>query len=224
MVDPAPEFPPTKRTTLRRRAERGRYDRATVEAILDEGLVAHVGVDGEAAVTVLPMVYGRIGDALYLHGATANALLRVAGAGQDVCVTVTLLDGLVLARSAFHHSVNYRCVVVFGPARQVTDPEEKREALIAVVDHIARGRAEDCRAPTAEELRATAVLKVTIDEVSAKARTGGPIEDPDDVGLPYWGGVLPLALVARPAVPDGHVGPEIEVPGYLRAYERASGS
>ena len=195
------ELSRTDRTTVRRKADRGRYDWATITAILDEGLVAHVGfaVDGQPC--VIPMAYARIDDALYLHGATGNHMLRTLASGVEVCATVTLLDGLVLSRSAFHHSMNYRSVVVFGRAVRV-DGEEQMRALLAVVDHMVPGRSTDSRPPTPSELRQTLVVRLPLTEASAKVRTGAPIEDPADLDLEWWGGELPLRTVASPAVPD----------------------
>jgi nitroimidazol reductase NimA-like FMN-containing flavoprotein (pyridoxamine 5'-phosphate oxidase superfamily) len=189
------ELVPTDRTRVRRLADRGRYDRATVHAILDEAHVAHVGfvVDGEPR--VLPMAFGRDGDVLYLHGAVGNAMLRAAE-GAEVCVTVTLLDGLVLARSAFHHSMNYRSVVVLGRAERVADEAEARHALDVIVDHVLPGRSAEARPTDASELRKTAVLRLPIVEASAKVRTGGAIDEDRDLGLPVWAGVVPLRVVA----------------------------
>ncbi len=184
---------PTDRTTLRRLKERGRYEREVVNGVLDAGQICHVGVVVRGTPTVLPMAYGRIDDVLYLHGAVGNALLR-ASVGVDVCVTVTLLDGLVLARSAFHHSMNYRCAVVFGTAERVVDPGEQRRAAAAIVDHVVVGRSDVARPPTDEELRATAILRLPIDEASAKVRTGGPVDDDEDLDLPVWAGVVPIGL------------------------------
>ena len=196
-------FQPTKRTSVRRRPERGRYDRTEVEAILDEGLVAHVGLAVDGQPFVLPMAYARVGDRLYLHGSAASRLLRGLAAGAPVCVTVTLLDGLVLARSAFHHSMNYRSVVVVGGAVAVTDPEERERALAALVDHAVPGRSQEVRAPTGKELAATLLVRIDLDEVSAKVRTGPPIDDDEDQAIPVWAGVVPLRLTAGDPVPDG---------------------
>jgi nitroimidazol reductase NimA-like FMN-containing flavoprotein (pyridoxamine 5'-phosphate oxidase superfamily) len=191
----------TDRTKVRRLAERGRADRAIVNEVLDEAYVAHVGfvVDGEPR--VLPMTYGRDGDVVYLHGAVGNAMLR-ASSGAEVCVTVTLLDGLVLARSAFHHSMNYRCVVLLGIATKVEDEAEKRRALDVIVDHVVPGRSRVARPPSAGELRQTMVLRLPIDEGSAKVRSGGALDDAADLDLPVWAGVVPLRLVADPPVQD----------------------
>jgi len=201
----ADQLTTTDRTKVRRLAERGRTDRAIVDEILDEAYIAHVGfvVDGEPR--VLPMTYGRDGDVLYLHGAVGNAMLR-ASAGAEVCVTVTLLDGLVLARSAFHHSMNYRSVVLLGTATKVEDEAEKRHAFDMVVEHVLPGRSQVARPANGSELRATMVLRLPIDEGSAKVRTGGPKEEAEDMDLAVWAGVVPLTLTAGPPVqdPDQH--------------------
>jgi hypothetical protein len=214
------DFAVTDLTRARRLADRASYARDSVHAILDEGLfchLAHVMPDGQPV--VLPTIYGRIGDVLYVHGSGASRMLRTAG-GSRVCVTVTLLDGLVVSRSAFHHSMNYRSVVVFGAPRVVDEPAEKDAALAAIVEHVIPGRMGDTRSPSAKELAATLVLALGIDEASAKVRTGPPGEDPDDVGLPYWGGVVPLRVVADPPVPDDLVAPGTLPPAYLAAYRR----
>lgn len=192
---PTEPGPPSDRVRLRRHPERGRYDAAVVHPILDEAYLAHVGVVVDGEPRVLPMAIGRSGDVLYLHGAVGNALLRGADAAE-VCVTVTHLDGLVLARSAFHHSMNYRSVVVLGTAEKVVDPDEKRRALDAIVDHVLPGRSAASRPTNEAELRQTLVLRVPLAEASAKVRTGPPIDEPDDLDLPHWAGVVPLRLVA----------------------------
>jgi len=212
--------PPTARVRVRRLAERGRYDRAAVDAILDEGFVCHVGWAGDSGPVVIPTAYGRIGDHLYLHGAPANATLRHASPGVPVCVTVTLVDGLVIARSAFHHSINYRSVVIFGTGVEVTEVAEKRAALAAVVEHIVPGRGADARPPTAAELRATRVVRVPLGEASAKVRTGGPKDDPEDLALAVWAGVVPLGTFPAAPVPDESHPPAVPVPGYLAHYTR----
>lgn len=190
------DLTPTDRTRVRRLAERGRYDRETVDAILDEAYVAHVGVVGaDGTPLVLPMTYGRDGEVLYLHGAVGNALLRGSN-GAQVCVTVTLLDGLVLARSAFHHSMNYRSVVLVGEATKVTDADEKWRALDVITDHVVPGRTAEVRPMTDGEVRATLVLRLPITEASAKVRTGPPVDEPEDLDEPVWAGVVPLRLVA----------------------------
>ena len=205
----------TDRTTLRRKKERGRTDRALLDQILDEALIAHVGFTADHGPVVLPMTYARIGDDLYLHGAVGNALLRAADAGVPVCVTVTLLDGLVLARSAFHHSMNYRCAVLFGTAERVTDTHELQAMSAALLDHLVPGRSADARPPTDEELRATLVLRLRIDEASVKVRTGPPVDDDPDLDLPVWAGVVPLRLTPAEPVRDDAGVPDVPPPDYL---------
>jgi nitroimidazol reductase NimA-like FMN-containing flavoprotein (pyridoxamine 5'-phosphate oxidase superfamily) len=191
----------TERTKLRRAANRGSFDRALAYSILDEALVAHVGISTERGPVVLPMTYGRIHDRLYLHGAVGNALLR-AGTDVSICATVTLLDGLVLARSAFHHSMNYRCVVLYGTATKVTDDAEKLAAFDAIVDQSVPGRAAEVRASDPGELRATLVLRLPIEEGSVKVRGHGVVDDADDLDLPVWAGVVPLRLTPGDPVQD----------------------
>ncbi len=193
---------PTPRTTLKRSAQRGVYDHAAILRILDEALVCHLGfvVDGQPF--VLPRAYARIGDYLYLHGSPSNRTLRAGKGGTRLCVTVTLLDGLVLARSALHHSMNYRSVVLLGTAAEVVDPEEKRAALRALVEHVAPGRYASVRPPTEDEITGTLVLRLPIDEGSAKVRTGPPSDDEADYGWPVWAGVIPLELRPGAPVPD----------------------
>jgi uncharacterized protein len=213
----------TDRSTLRRKKERGSHERAQVEAILDEGLVAHVALATDTGPLVLPMVYARVGDHLYLHGALANHLLRTATGGAPVCVEVTLIDGLVLARSAFHHSVNYRSVVLFGEAVLVEDLEEKQSAMVALVDHLVAGRSAGTRLPTEAELRKTAVARVPIDEGSAKVRTGGPIDDDQDQGLDVWAGVVPVRTTFGRPEPDAGLPVELGVPDHVSARTTAAG-
>ncbi|MCI0688521.1 MAG: pyridoxamine 5'-phosphate oxidase family protein [Sporichthyaceae bacterium] len=211
-------YPVTGRTTPTRHRERVGYEVAKAYAVLDAGYLCHVGFVVDGAPVVLPTVYARVGERLYLHGSTgARWLLRGAEdpAGLPVCVVVTLLDGLVLSRSAFGHSVNYRSVVVHGAARPITDPAEQAAALAAVVDQVIPGRATDCRPPTAKELSATAVLRVDLAEVSVKIRTGGPLDQPDDDGLPYWAGVIPLGMHADAPIPVQGLSPDVRLPGYL---------
>ncbi|MCZ4514333.1 pyridoxamine 5'-phosphate oxidase family protein [Streptomyces sp. ActVer] len=211
-------YTPTDRTVPTRSKERAAYDHEMVHSILDEGYVCHLGFVRDGAPVVLPTLYGRVGEHLYLHGSTGSRPLRMAGQadpGLPVCVTVTHVDGLVLARSAFHHSINYRSVVVHGVAHQVTDPDEKREALDALVDHVVPGRSYDSRPANAKELAATAVLRLDLAEVSAKLRTGGPNDEPEDLGLPHWTGVLPLRKGYNAPVPATDLAPGIEVPDYL---------
>jgi nitroimidazol reductase NimA-like FMN-containing flavoprotein (pyridoxamine 5'-phosphate oxidase superfamily) len=200
---PGAAFRKTARTKLRRLPKRGHYQRDDVYSTLDEGLACHVGFALDGQPYVIPTTYGRSGDLLYIHGSAASRTLRELGDGIDVCVTVTIVDGLVLARSLFHHSFNYRSVVVFGRARLVTDPEEKLEALRHFVDHVAPGRWAEARAPTAKELKATTVLALPIEEASAKMRSGPPADDEEDYALPVWAGVIPLHLAAGAPLPDG---------------------
>jgi uncharacterized protein len=211
--------PASARTTVRRMRERGVYDAATIEAILDEALICHVGVVVDGAPVVLPTVHARRGRTLYLHGARANALLRAAD-GDEVCVTATLVDGLVLARSAFHHSINYRSVVVRGRGRAVTDPGEQRDAMEALVEHVAPGRSAETREPSTSELRATLTLAIGLDEASAKVRTGPPLDEPEDHALPHWAGELPLALVPGPPRPDPEQPVDRPVPPSVRSWGR----
>jgi uncharacterized protein len=211
-------YQPTDRTSLHRLPERARYDRETVHAILDEGFICHVAfvVDGQPY--ALPTGYAQIGETLYLHGSTGSRLgLRPA---MDVCVTVTLLDGIVLARSAFHHSFQYRSVMVLGRTQLVTDVGEKEAALDALVEHFMPGRTADARRGSRRELAATAVLAVPLEEVSAKVRTGDPKDDEEDYALPVWAGVLPLALTPGDPVPDSRLEPGIAVPAYVKDWQR----
>ncbi len=210
---------PSDRTRVRRRADRGRYDRTAVEAILDEGFVCHLGFSVDGATWVVPTIYGRAGDLVYLHGAPANHALRALGQGTPACMTVTLVDGLVLARSAFHHSVNYRSVMVFGVAATVVDPAERRHALEVIVEHAVPGRGADTRPPTDKELRSTAVVRLPITEASAKMRSGGPVDDPEDLGLAVWAGEIPLRVRAGPPVPDVGLG-ALDPPTYAVSYAR----
>ncbi|MER6538466.1 pyridoxamine 5'-phosphate oxidase family protein [Streptomyces sp. 900105755] len=208
----------TGRTVPTRSAERASYDRELVHSILDEGYLCHLGFVRDGAPVVLPTLYGRIGEVLYLHGSTGSRPLRMTGQadpGLAVCVTVTHVDGLVLARSAFHHSVNYRSVVVHGIAHQVTDPEEKSRALDALVDHVVPGRAADSRPANRKELAATAVIRLDLNEVSAKTRTGGANDDPEDMDLPHWAGVLPLRKGYDAPVANGDLAADVPVPPYL---------
>jgi nitroimidazol reductase NimA-like FMN-containing flavoprotein (pyridoxamine 5'-phosphate oxidase superfamily) len=208
----------TERTRLRRLPERGAYDRATVHAILDEGFVCHVGFVADGQPYVIPTGYARVGETLYLHGSTGSRLgLRP---GMDVCVTVTLVDGLVLARSAFHHSMNFRSVMAIGRTRPIGDLQEKEAALRALVEHIVPGRSDEVRGGDRGELAATVVLALPLAEVSAKVRTGPPKDDDADYGLPIWAGVLPLALTAAAPAPDPVLDPSIPVPGHVASWSR----
>ena len=210
-------YHPTPRTTPTRYRERARYDRETVHRILDESLICHLAYVKDGLPVVLPTIHTRVGETLYIHGSSGSGpMLAARLAGMPVCVTVTLVDGLVLARAAMHHSMNYRSVVAVGAARIVEDPDEKAQALHAVVNHIRPGRADDCRPPDARELAATAVLALDLDEVSAKVREGGVSDDAEDLTLPYWAGVVPLRLTAGAAVPDADLDPATPLPSYLR--------
>ncbi len=211
---------PTPRTTLVRRPNRGVYDRALINAILDEAMICHVGFATDGQPFVLPTIHARIDDRLYLHGAVASRMVRMLATGIPVCVTATLLDGLVLARSAFHHSMNYRSVVVLGVATLVREEAEKRRALDALVEHVVPGRSASVRGPSAQELKATAVVCVPVDEASAKVRTGPPVDDEDDYALSCWAGVIPLRAQALEAEPDPRLAPGIAVPEHVLAYKR----
>ncbi len=211
---------PTPRSTVRRLPDRARYDRATVDAILDEGLVCHVGFVDDGQPFVIPSVYARQGDRLVIHGSAASRMVKVLAAGTPACVTVTLLDGLVLARSEFHHSMNYRSVVVLGRASEIVDPAEKRRALEAIVEHVAPGRAPSVRPPNEKELRATRVVAIPLDEASAKVRTGPPKDDEEDYALPVWAGELPVRLEPLAPVPDPHPGPAIPPPPHVTGWRR----
>jgi len=213
-------FPQTNRTNLKRLPKRGHFDRDTVYAILDEGFICHIGfvVDGQPF--VIPTGYARVGDNLFIHGSQASRMLRTLSNGVDACVTVTLVDGLVLARSAFHHSINYRSVVVFGRATLVEDRAEKNSALFAFSEQVIRGRWNDVREPTESELKQTTVLRMPLTEASAKVRTGPPIDDEEDYAMSTWAGVIPLRLVAAEPIADPRLPVGIDVPGYAANYKR----
>lgn len=210
----------TDRTRVRRAPKRGQYDFETVAEILDEGLVAQVGFVVEGRPVVIPTAYGRVGDRVYIHGAGASRMLKSLLTGIDVCFTVTLLDGLVLARSAYHHSMNYRSVVLFGQAENVTDSDEKMAALKAFTEHVMVGRWEDVRSPNPEELAATCVLSLPITEASAKIRTGPPIDAEEDYDLPVWAGVLPLAMTPGAPVVDPKLTVDTAIPENVLRYNR----
>ncbi|MFG3100629.1 pyridoxamine 5'-phosphate oxidase family protein [Streptomyces sp. NPDC048182] len=215
---PATAYRPTDRTVPTRSADRASYDKDLVHAILDEGYVCHLGFVRDGAPVALPTLYARVGERLYVHGSTGSRPLRMTGAadpGLPVCLTVTHVDALVLARSAFHHSINYRSVVVHGTAHDVTDPEEKRAALDALVDHVVAGRSADSRPADKKELAATAVIRLDLDEVSAKLRTGGVNDEPEDLALPHWAGLLPLRKGYDAPVADPDLAPGTAVPDYL---------
>ena len=214
------QFAPTERTQVKRLPKRGNYDRDTVYKILDSGIVCHVGFNVEGQPYVIPTNYGRAADILYIHGSAASRMLRTLSEGIPMCVTVTHLDGLVLARSAFHHSVNYRSVVVLGTAKLVEDPAEKREALRIFTEQVMKGRWDDVRQPTEQELKGTTVLSIALDEVSAKIRTGGPVDDEPDYALPVWAGVVPLQTVVKTPEPDALRKNDPPLPEYLKNYFR----
>lgn len=211
---------PSQRVRVRRLPKRAAYDRATVDSILDEALVCHLGFVHQRQPYVIPTLHARIGDRLYVHGSAASRMLGTLATGVPACVTVTLLDGLVLARSAFHHSVNYRSVVLLGTAVALTDLHEKTAALRAFTNHLVPGRWDDIRPPTPQELKATSVLYLSLDEVSAKVRTGPPVDDEEDYALDVWAGVVPLSLQAGAPLPDERLSDRIRPPAYAANYHR----
>lgn len=213
-------FEPTPRSTVRRIPARGVYDRTVINSILDEALVCHVGFVDDGQPLVIPMLHARIEDRLYIHGSNASRAFKVLSEGVPACVTVTILDGLVLARSAFDHSLNYRSVVVLGRGTAVTEREEKNQILWRLVESVVPGRWYDTRQPTEKELNATAVVGFPLDECSAKIRTGPPKDEPEDYGLPHWAGVLPLAIRAGEPQPDPKMPPHVKLPDYLNGYSR----
>ncbi|MEU9916552.1 pyridoxamine 5'-phosphate oxidase family protein [Streptomyces sp. NPDC051001] len=213
-------YPATDRTVPTRSADRASYDKEVVHAILDEACVCHLGFVRDGAPVVLPTLFGRVGERLYVHGSTGSRPLRMTGQadpGLPVCLTVTHVDALILARSGFHHSMNYRSVVVHGTAYDVTDPEEKLLALDALVDQVVAGRSKDSRPANKKELAATAVIRLDLDQVSAKIRTGGVNDEPEDLDLPHWAGVVPLRKGYETPVADPLLAPGTELPDYLRA-------
>lgn len=211
---------PTERTRVKRHHDRAVYDREAVHAILDEALFCHVAVVVEGSPRVIPTIHARIGDVLYIHGSNASRTLRTLRDGGEACVEVTLLDGLVLARSAFNHSMNYRSVMVYGRLREVDDRDEKWRAQRALVEHIIPGRSEDARMPDEKELRQTTIMAIPLDEASAKVRTGPPKDAEGDLDLPVWSGELPLRVVPGEPVDDPLLPPGVERPAYVRGYRR----
>ncbi len=209
---------PSDRTEIRRLPERAVYDRESIHAIVDEALICHVGFLADASPVVIPTIHARIGDTLYFHGSPASRMLRGMKKGMEVSIAITLLDGLVVARTPFHQSLNYRSVIVFGEARLVDDLDEKQLALKAVTDHVTPGRWEDSRPPSEKEIAGTLVLAVPLDEVSAKVRIGPPVDEEDDIGLPYWAGVVPLSIVPGAPIPSEEV--DWPAPEYLTDYRR----
>jgi uncharacterized protein len=214
------QYTPTERTQVRRLPARGAYDSETIFRILDEGLVCHIGFVSDGQPYVIPTGYARVGETVYIHGSAASRMLRTLAGGVPMCVTVTLLDGLVLARAAFHHSMNYRSVVILGEARLVEDPDEKMQALAAFTNHVVHGRWDDVREPTESELKATAVLAFPLEECSAKIRTGPPKDDEEDYTLPIWAGVVPLKLVPGAPIADPALKQALEPPAYAKNYTR----
>jgi nitroimidazol reductase NimA-like FMN-containing flavoprotein (pyridoxamine 5'-phosphate oxidase superfamily) len=213
-------FAPTRRTTLKRLPLRGSYDREVVHRILDEGFICHVGFAVDGQPFVIPTGYARDGDTLYLHGSAASRMLRSLAGGIPVCVTVTLIDGLALARSAFHHSINYRSVVILGVAELVEDEQEKMAALKAFTEHVIPGRWDAVREPNEQELKGTSVLRLPLVEVSAKIRTGPPKDDEEDYAIPVWAGELPLRIVTGTPVPDPQLAVGIALPDHVARYSR----
>jgi nitroimidazol reductase NimA-like FMN-containing flavoprotein (pyridoxamine 5'-phosphate oxidase superfamily) len=213
-------FPPTERTRVVREPHRGSFDRETIYKILDEGFVCHVGFTMDGQPYVIPTMFARVGDAIYFHGSAASRMLRGVSCGLAVCVTVTLVDGLVLARSVFNHSMNYRSVVALGKATLVDTAEEKLVALRAFTEKILPGRWDDARQPSERELKATSILRLPLNEVSAKMRTGPVEDDADDYALPVWAGVLPLRLAAGEPVRDARCEPALAVPSSVAAFDR----
>jgi nitroimidazol reductase NimA-like FMN-containing flavoprotein (pyridoxamine 5'-phosphate oxidase superfamily) len=212
--------PPSERTRVRRLPERGVYERSEIDTILDEALICHLAYVKDGEPRVIPTIHARVGDTLYVHGSNASRTLRSTKGGAPVAAEVTLLDGLVLARSAFHHSMNYRSVVVYDRAREVTDPTEKFDAQRALVEHVVRGRADDARLPNQRELDQTTILAISLDEASAKVRTGPPKDEEEDLALPVWAGVLPLRTVPGEPEPDPLLPSGIATPGYVSDYRR----
>ncbi len=211
---------PTERTTVKRLPERGVYDRETIHAILDEALFCHVACIVDGSPRIIPTIHARDGDTLYIHGSTASRTLRAIQAGSEVSISVTLLDGLVLARSAFHHSMNYRSVVIFGTPREITDPQEKWEAQRALVEHVVPGRADHVRMPDEGELKQTSIFAIPLTEASAKVRSGPPKDREDDYELPIWAGQLPLRFEPQPPVPDPRLASGLETPPNVTGYRR----
>lgn len=211
---------PTPRTQVKRLPERGRYDRETIDAILDEGLICHLAWVQDGSPRIIPTIHARDGDTLYVHGSQASRTLRAARDGAEVCVEVTLLDGIVLARSAFHSSMNYRCAIVYGLAREITGRDEKWHAQKVLVDHVVRGRSEHVRMPNEAELKQTMILAIPLDEASAKVRTGPSKDDEEDYDLPIWAGVLPLRLETGELEPDPRLLEGLTPPGNVTDYRR----
>jgi nitroimidazol reductase NimA-like FMN-containing flavoprotein (pyridoxamine 5'-phosphate oxidase superfamily) len=216
----ATEYEQTQRTRIYRKPGRGSYDRELVHSLLDEALTCHVGFVQDGQPFVIPTIHARVEETLFLHGAKGNRMLKALTDGTPCCVTVTLVDELVLARAALHHSLNYRSVMVLGSAHEVTDPDEKAEALRAVVEHIAPGRADEVRGPDETDLKSTKVLSMEIEEASAKVRTGPPVDEEKDLELPNWAGQLPLTSGTGDPVPTPDLGQDLPVPESVLGWKR----
>ena len=206
----------TERTRVRRISDRGHYDQDTIYPIIDEAMICHVGFIQNNNPVVIPTIHARLGNTLYIHGAGASRMLKVITNQNNICVTISLIDGIVLARSAFHHSMNYRSVVIFGSGRKIDDPEEKLNALKAVSEHLIPERWDDVRQPNQKELDATTVIAISLEEASAKVRTGPPSDDEDDYKLSVWAGVLPITLIKEELIPDPVLPDKIDIPNYLK--------
>jgi uncharacterized protein len=217
-LEPSPSFTPTGKSKVRRLPKQGSYERELIYKILDEGLVCYVGFAIEGQPFVIPTAYARVADQIYIHGSPISRMMRSLGSGIEVCITVTLLDGLVLARSAFHHSMNYRSVMIFGTATAVSELDQKMAALQAFTEHIVPGRWSEVRQPNSKELEATVVLALPLIEASAKVRTGHPTDEREDYDLPIWAGEIPLRLVADSPINDSSLSQGIEPPDYALNY------
>lgn len=215
------EIAPTKRTKIKRLPKRGNFERETIYKILDEAFVCHVGFTIDEQPFVIPTGYARVGDSLIIHGSSASRMMRALSWEKEICVTVTLVDGIVLARSAFHHSMNYRSVVVFGKAKLIENKEEKLKALEALTEHIVPQRWREVRPPNESELKATTVLSLSIEEASAKIRAGSPVDDQADYDLDVWAGVIPLKIAAGEPITDEKSNGEVSIPAYITDYKRA---
>jgi nitroimidazol reductase NimA-like FMN-containing flavoprotein (pyridoxamine 5'-phosphate oxidase superfamily) len=214
------EFPKTPLNTVRRLSKRGQYDETTVYSIIDESLICHVGFSVNGEPFVMPTIHARIDSTIYFHGAIANRMLKHIQEGNSVCISCALVDGIVFARSVFHHSMNYRSVVVFGKGRTVESVEEKDIAFKAITDHVAKGRWEEARIPSSKEINATLVIAVEIESASAKVRTGPAIDDEEDYSLPVWAGVLPIRQIPMAPEPDSRLDGKVDVPDYIKNYKR----
>ncbi len=219
-TDSASPGPASERVRLIRKRERASYDRELIDAILDEGLVAHLGICDDGQPLVIPTLHARRGDVVYCHGSAASRTLKSLASGAPACLTVTLLDGVVLARSVMHHSANYRSAMILGDAIEVTDPQEKLSALEAIVEHIVPGRWDHARHPTENEMKATSVLALAINEFSAKVRTGAPLDDEEDYALDFWAGVIPIQQVPGAPQPDPRLAAGIQTPAHASDYHR----